>query len=88
MELVRSAPHKFGEHISHQMCSNTFDASNAPVRFDERDVETEHGWDSEAPANERAGYRQAKPKPPRHISTLQEALLMSKDSNKKEGKGE
>jgi hypothetical protein len=32
-------------------------------------VETGHGLDSEAPANERAGYRQAKPKPPRHIST-------------------
>ena len=41
------------------------------VRFDERDVETGHGLDSEAPANERAGYRQAKPKPPPHISTLQ-----------------
>jgi hypothetical protein len=38
-------------------------------------VETEHGLDSEAPANERAGYRQAKPKPPRHISTLQVEVL-------------
>jgi|SRR5205807_9503901 len=28
-----------------------------PVRFDERDVETEHGPDSEAPAAERAGNR-------------------------------
>jgi len=46
------------------------------VRFDERDVETGHGLDNEAPANERAGYRQAKPKPPRHISTLQ-ALIFS-----------
>ena len=27
------------------------------VRFDERDVETEHGPDSEAPADERAGTR-------------------------------
>jgi hypothetical protein len=33
-------------------------------------VETEHGLDSEAPADERAGNRQAQPKPPRHISTL------------------
>ena len=33
-------------------------------------METEHGLDSEAPANERAGNRQAQPKPPRHISTL------------------
>ena len=40
---------------------------------DERDVETGHGLDSEAPANERAGYRQAKPKLPRHISTPQES---------------
>ena len=28
---------------------------NAPVRFDERDVETEHGPANEAPADERAG---------------------------------
>ena len=33
------------------------DALIAPVRFDERDVETEHGRASEAPANERAGNR-------------------------------
>ena len=33
------------------------DAGNPPVRFDEREVETEHGWASEAPANERAGNR-------------------------------
>jgi len=33
------------------------DAVNPPVRFDERDVETEHGSASEAPANERAGKR-------------------------------
>jgi RNA-directed DNA polymerase len=31
------------------------DALIAHVRFDERDVETEHGLDSEAPADERAG---------------------------------
>jgi hypothetical protein len=29
----------------------------ANVRFDERDVETEHGPDHEAPAGERAGIR-------------------------------
>ena len=33
------------------------DACNRPVRFDERDVETEPGPDSEAPAAERAGNR-------------------------------
>ena len=33
------------------------DAGNSHVRFDEREVETEHGWASEAPANERAGNR-------------------------------
>ena len=33
------------------------DAGNPPVRFDERDVETEHGSASEAPADERAGNR-------------------------------
>jgi len=33
------------------------DAGNPPVRFDERDVETEHGGAREAPANERAGQR-------------------------------
>ena len=31
------------------------DAVVPPVRFDERDVETEHGPASEAPADERAG---------------------------------
>ena len=31
------------------------DAGNPPVRFDERDVETEHGEASEAPADARAG---------------------------------
>ena len=45
------------------------------VRFDERDVETGHGLDNEAPANERAGNRQAEPKLPRHISTLQVVKL-------------
>ena len=33
------------------------DAGNPPVRFDEREVETEHGNASEAPADERAGNR-------------------------------
>jgi hypothetical protein len=37
---------------------------------DERDVETEHGEAIEAPADERAGNRQAAPNPPRHISTV------------------
>jgi hypothetical protein len=31
------------------------DAGNPPVRFDEREVETEHGEANEAPADERAG---------------------------------
>jgi hypothetical protein len=31
------------------------DAGNPHVRFDEREVETEHGRASEAPANERTG---------------------------------
>ena len=31
--------------------------SDAHVRFDERDLETEHGRASEAPAHERAGQR-------------------------------
>ena len=33
------------------------DALVAHVRFDERDVETGHGLDNEAPADERAGHR-------------------------------
>ena len=33
------------------------DALNAPVRFDEREVETGHGAAIEAPADERAGPR-------------------------------
>jgi hypothetical protein len=33
------------------------DAGNPHVRFDEREVETEHGAANEAPANERAGHR-------------------------------
>ena len=32
-------------------------AGKPPARFDERDVETEHGEASEAPATERAGHR-------------------------------
>src|SRR5262249_32812034 len=46
------------------------DALNAPVRFDEREVETGHGGDRRAPADERAGNRYAPPKLPRHLSTL------------------
>jgi len=33
------------------------DAGNPHVRFDEREVETEHGWDNEAPTTERVGNR-------------------------------
>jgi hypothetical protein len=33
------------------------DAAAPYIRFDERDVETEHGPASEAPADERAGNR-------------------------------
>ena len=33
------------------------DAANPHVRFDEREVETEHGEASEAPAHERAGQQ-------------------------------
>ena len=46
------------------------DAANPPVRFDEREVETEHGKASEAPATERAGNCWALPNPPRHFPTL------------------
>ena len=35
------------------------DAGNLHVRFDEREVETEHGQASETPADERAGNRWA-----------------------------
>ena len=33
------------------------DAGNPQVRFDEREVETEYGGDTEAPATERVGNR-------------------------------
>ena len=50
-----------GRAISRGRHRDTFSESRmreiAPVRFDERDVETEHGEASEAPANERAGNR-------------------------------
>ena len=46
------------------------DAGKPHVRFDERDVETEHGEASEAATTERVGNRYALPNPPRHISTL------------------
>ena len=45
------------------------DAGKLHVRFDEREVETEQGRASEAPADERAG-RIGPPNPPRHFSTL------------------
>src|SRR5262245_38589217 len=45
------------------------DAGNPPVRFDERDVETEHGKATKTPATERVGNCYATPKPPRHVST-------------------
>ena len=35
------------------------DAGEPPVRFDERDVETEHGEAIEAPTDERVGNRHA-----------------------------
>src|ERR1019366_10799444 len=41
--LTDSTPHKWEDHITHQMCSNTFDAGNLHVRFDEREQETESG---------------------------------------------
>ena len=46
------------------------DALNAPVRFDEGEVETGHGGAREAPATEKAGNRLAAPKQPRHLPTL------------------
>ena len=46
------------------------DAGEPHVRFDERGAETEHGVTRKAPADERAGNRQAAPKPPRRIPTL------------------
>src|SRR5436853_6547258 len=46
------------------------DAGNLPVRFDERGVETGHGEDRRAPADERAGNCYASPNLPRHLSTL------------------
>src|SRR5215469_1510265 len=39
--FTSSRPHKCGDHITHQMCSSTFDARNAPVQFDEQEEETE-----------------------------------------------
>ena len=65
-------------HITHQMCSSTFDAGDLHVRFDERDVETEL-WHSYF------GHRQTKEtatdKPnlllPRHIPTLPNAGMSS-----------
>src|SRR5437588_4983331 len=33
--LAGSTPHKWGGHITHQMCCSTFDAGNLQVRFDE-----------------------------------------------------
>ncbi len=53
------------------------DAGNPHVRFDEREVETEHGTASEAPTTERVGNGWAFSKPPRHTSTLHAALVKS-----------
>ena len=41
----------------HEVLSESGMRLAAHVRFDERDVKTEHGLDNEAPADERAGYR-------------------------------
>ena len=48
------------------------DAGKLHARFDERDVETEHGEASEAPRNRKGAATGYGPslKPPRHISTL------------------
>ncbi len=47
------------------------DAGNPPVRFDEREVETEHGMRllRHRPGKPRHGIM-PKPTPPRHLSTL------------------
>ena len=46
------------------------DAGNPHVRFDERDVETEHGSARLGTGNRKGRQRLCAPKPPRHISTL------------------
>ena len=53
------------------------DAENLHVRFDERDVETEHDRTIQAPATERAGnkLRPIYPTAPRLDSTRPEAFL-------------
>ena len=54
-----------GERVKQKMSYNLVrkpGAGKPHARFDERDVETEHGEASEAPATERAGNRYTKPK--------------------------
>ena len=48
------------------------DAGDPHVRFDERDVETEHGSARLGTGNRKGRQRLCAPKPPRHISTLRE----------------
>ena len=61
-----------GERVSTCPKKEKPDAGKPHVRFDERDVETEHGRNTGTLADERAsnGEPKARPKPPRHISTL------------------
>src|SRR5205823_13760730 len=56
-----------------------------PAWFDEREVETGHGGDRRAPADERASNGYASPKLPRHLSTVLTFLniLNSKNLQKK-----
>ncbi len=52
-------------------------AGKPHARFDERDVETEHGEARDAPADEKAGNRYAEPKTTAHISTLLQVFSRS-----------
>ena len=59
-------------------CGRTARPACLPAgRFEERDVETEHGLASETPATERVGQRICQPKPPRHISTPPELAFQT-----------
>src|SRR5437016_3355894 len=60
----------------HEVLVREPDAGNLHVRFDEREVKTGHGTAREAPADERAGNRQAIPKLPRHLPTLLSAYTL------------
>ena len=51
------------------------DAGDLHVRFDEREVETDHGRTTKAPPDERAEKHMWVLEPPRHISTLPKAVL-------------